>query len=67
MMCGVEREDPHDRNHKQHDTMTTNSKISLKLIELINSGMELPEAFDAIFGSGAYKAFAGEIYDNLNA
>lgn len=28
-MNGVEREDPHDRNHKQHDTMTTTINYTL--------------------------------------
>lgn len=44
-----------------------NAKISARIIAKIGEGLSLPEAFDAIMGTGAYKAFAGDLYDSLQA
>ena len=85
MMCGVEREDPHDRNHK-HKMNSLLAKIANELImtgvakdsaariacsvvikQLTENGMDLPKAFDLVFGIDAYKNFAGEIFETINA
>lgn len=50
--------------------MTTAQKnvlISQKLVALMNQGMQINEAFDSLFGAGAYIKFAGEIYQELRA
>ena len=44
-----------------------NTKISARILILIQSGKTLPEAFDAVLGAGAYEKMAGEVYDALNA
>jgi hypothetical protein len=53
---------------------TTNAKgmnmsqiISLRILTLVNSGMELKAAFDAVLGLGAFDKLAGELYDGLKA
>lgn len=39
--------------------------VSRKLVELVNTGMDISEAFDTVFGEGAYKAFASSVYHQL--
>lgn len=43
------------------------AKISARILVLVQSGMTLPQAFDAVLGAGAYAKFAGELYDALRA
>jgi hypothetical protein len=40
---------------------------SVILGALVDAGMELPTAYDHVFGSGAYKQLADEIWTELNA
>lgn len=44
-----------------------NVVISAVITVLVESGLKMNEAFDAVFGEGAYKKFAGEIYHALRA
>ena len=41
--------------------------ISQRILSLVNEGMELRAAFDAILGQGAYEKMAGEVYDALRS
>lgn len=41
--------------------------ISAVLKTLVKSGIDIQVAFDAVFGEGAYRKFAGEIYSALRA
>ena len=50
-----------------HRDMNMNTKISARILILVQSGMTLPQAFDAVLGAGAYAKMAGEIYDALRA
>jgi hypothetical protein len=45
--------------------MTT--KISARILVLMQTGMTLPQAFDAVLGAGAYLKLAGDLYDALRA
>lgn len=48
--------------------MTPTQKISAILVAKMKAnGGDLPKAFDATFGPGAYKAFASSIYHELRA
>lgn len=47
--------------------MNMNTKIAARILALVQSGMTLPEAFDAVLGAGAYLKMAGEVYDTLRA
>lgn len=44
-----------------------NAKISQAIIENMAKGMDLPAAYDAVFGAGAYIKMAGDMYDALRA
>jgi len=44
-----------------------NAAISAKILANIQAGMPLQQAFDAVFGDGAYAKMAGELYDELRA
>lgn len=44
-----------------------NAKISLAILTLVQSGMSLPQAFDAVLGEGAYASLASDLYDTLRA
>lgn len=44
-----------------------NAKISAAIVANMQNGMTLPEAYDAVFGAGAYVKMAGEMYDALRA
>jgi len=50
-----------------HRDMNMNTKISARILILVQSGMTLPQAFDAVLGAGAYAKMAGEVYDALRA
>jgi len=42
-----------------------NIKISARILVLVQSGMTLPAAFDAVLGAGAYARLASELHDRL--
>lgn len=44
-----------------------NAQISQAIIAHVAAGKTLPEAYDAVFGPGAYVKMAGEMYDALRA
>lgn len=48
-------------------TTDKNVVISAVLKTLVQSGIDMQTAFDAVFGEGAYRKFAGEIYSALRA
>lgn len=43
------------------------AKISARILVLVQTGMTLPQAFDAVLGAGAYAKLAGDLYDALRA
>lgn len=44
-----------------------NAAISKMIATKIAQGMDLPAAFDAVLGEGAYMKLAGEVYNELRA
>jgi hypothetical protein len=44
-----------------------NAHISARIRANIAAGMDLPAAFDAVLGEGAYAKLASEVYDALRA
>lgn len=48
---------------------TTDKSVvfSAVLKTLTDAGISINVAFDYVFGEGAYKRFAGQVYDALNA
>lgn len=46
-------------------TTDKNVVFSAVLKTLTDAGMAFNQAFDALFGAGAYEAFAGSVYDAL--
>lgn len=44
-----------------------NAKIAARIVALMNTGMDIRTAFDAVIGTGAYDALAAEVYDALKA
>lgn len=48
-------------------TTDKNTVIGVILQFLIAEGLDPRDAFDVVFGEGAYTKFAGLIYDALNA
>lgn len=56
----------HKRVIETGDTqMSMTTKISARILILLQSGMSLPAAFDAVLGAGAYVKLAGELHDAL--
>ena len=49
------------------NTTDKNLCITVALNVLVKTGVEIDEAFDLLFGEGAYKRFAGLVYDALRA
>jgi hypothetical protein len=45
--------------------MTITTKISARILILVQSGKSLPEAFDAVLGAGAYLKLASDMHDAL--
>jgi hypothetical protein len=45
--------------------MTKSQIISTKIAAEMQNGKTIQEAIDAVFGAGAYKRIAGEVYDSL--
>lgn len=48
-------------------TTDKNVVFSAVIKTLVDAGLEVNEAFDAVFGEGAYTKFSGQIYDALRA
>jgi len=48
-------------------TTDKNVVFSAVLKTLVQAGIEINVAFDMLFGKGAYKQFAGEVYHALRA
>ena len=48
-------------------TTDKNVVFSAVLKMLVQAGVEINVAFDMLFGEGAYKRFAGEVYNALRA
>lgn len=44
-----------------------NSIISAAIYAKMGEGMTLPQAIDAVLGSGTFEKLAGEVYDELRA
>jgi hypothetical protein len=44
-----------------------NATISLRILTLVNGGMELRAAFDEVLGAGAFEKMASDLYDGLRA
>lgn len=49
------------------NTADKNLIISVAMSMLVKSGVAVDEAFELLFGEGAYKRFAGQVYDALRA
>lgn len=48
-------------------TTDKNVVISAVLKSLVDMGADMATAFDLVFGEGAYRRFAGEVYHALRA
>lgn len=46
---------------------TADMKISARILVLVQTGMPLPAAVDAVLGVGTYAKLAGDVYDALKA
>jgi hypothetical protein len=46
-------------------TTDKNLVIKVAMSMLVKSGVTVDSAFDMLFGEGAYKRFAGQVYDAL--
>jgi hypothetical protein len=44
-----------------------NVQISAKILQRVAAGMTVQEAYDSVFGDGAYMDMAGKMYDELRA
>jgi hypothetical protein len=49
------------------NTTDKNLCITVALNMMVKMGVEVDAAFDLLFGEGAYKKFAGQVYDALRA
>lgn len=49
------------------NTTDKNLCINVALSMMVKTGVAIDEAFDLLFGEGAYKRFAGQAYDALRA
>jgi hypothetical protein len=49
------------------NTTDKNLVISVAMSALVKSGAEVDVAFELLFGEGAWKKFAGNLYDALRA
>lgn len=47
--------------------MTTNQKISAKILAKKAAGMSTKDAIDAVLGIGTFERLASEVYDTLRA
>lgn len=46
---------------------TTNAAISLRIMTLVASGMELKDAIDAVLGAGMFDKIASDLYESLRS
>ncbi len=44
-----------------------NAKITAMLVGLMKAGVPVRDAFDLVFGAGAFERMAGDLYDDLRA
>ena len=44
-----------------------NAEISRRIVAKMAEGLELPKAFDAVIGEGAYMKLAHDVYTELRA
>lgn len=44
-----------------------NAAISARILAHVANGMTPRQAYDAVFGEGAFKKLAGELYDEIRA
>lgn len=49
------------------NTTDKNLCINVAMSMLVKSGVSVDAAFDLLFGEGAYKKFAGQVYEALRA
>lgn len=49
------------------NTTDKNVVISAVMKTLTESGVELPVAFDSVFGEGSYRRMAGDVYQAIRA
>lgn len=47
--------------------MSNNQIISARILAEMANGKTIDQAYDAVFGEGAYLKLAGELYDHLRA
>jgi hypothetical protein len=52
---------------RPEDEMDKNAIISARILAHVANGMTIDQAYDAVFGEGAYLKLAGELYDALRA
>ena len=48
-------------------TANKNNAISEAIKNLIESGVDIKEAFNSVLGEGAFDKMAGDVYDQLQA
>lgn len=51
----------------QLQTAEKNARISAMLLAHVNAGKSMRQAWDLVFGEGAYEEFAGNLYDELRS
>lgn len=49
------------------NAIAKNTQISAAILGHMTAGLDLPAAYDAVFGEGSYAKMAGEMYDALRA
>jgi hypothetical protein len=49
------------------EIMSKNAIISARILAEMENGKTIDQAYDAVFGEGAYLKLAGELYDQLRA
>jgi hypothetical protein len=45
----------------------TNTKISLRILAAINSGMTIEQAINHVLGAGSFERIAADVYNALRA
>jgi hypothetical protein len=58
---------PQRRQQMDSNRTAKNALISKMLLDRVAQGVPVPQAFDEIFGAGAYKRLADEIWEAANA
>lgn len=49
------------------DRTHLNARISAAILSRVASGESMKDAYDAVFGAGAYEELAGQVYEQLRA